>query len=67
MVAGYDVLRDWKRLGEIECLIVAPLSGSCIWISGCWVNESVAFYLGANTVVTTDPGEEPELAGCSQP
>jgi hypothetical protein len=35
--------------------------------SGCWVNESVAFYLGATTVVTTDPGEEPDLAGCSKP
>jgi hypothetical protein len=35
--------------------------------SGCWVNESVALYLGATTVVTTDPGEEPDLAGCSQP
>ncbi len=35
--------------------------------SGCWVNESVAFYLGATTVVTTDPGEEPDLAGCGKP
>jgi hypothetical protein len=35
--------------------------------SHCWVNESMAFYVGATTVVTTDPGEEPDLAGCIQP
>lgn len=32
--------------------------------SGCWLNESMAFYLGAARVVTRDPGEQPELAGC---
>jgi hypothetical protein len=35
--------------------------------SRCWVNQSVAFYLGATALVTTDPGEEPDLEGCSQP
>ncbi len=35
--------------------------------SGCWVNECMALYLGANTVVTKDPSEKPEVGGCSQP